>query len=341
MSKIIGIIFVALLTFITSTMAAVNEEVVAAKDGIFMVVATVPPADKTKKEDSVQLGTGFIIGYNKILTNYHVIGDKAIKIELAMEDMEYVYTARMVAGDKGSDIAILQLDDWDSFAKDHPHWRILPWAPNAPELTEDVYVIGHPWGMAYSVSKGIVSMAISPPEDAIPRWMIQTDAHVYEGNSGGPLLDDRGRVLGMNTLMRADTGGSYGFAIPNKLLIKMIKDLEKYSQVRWASLGMNIAGTEHEIKAIGQGSAAEKAGLKIGDKIAWFSADVGFNHDEKVESLNWLIWRLSMLDNADPIWLVVNRNGTSIRIKIQPGYRTSEEILKVNATTVPAPQQNK
>lgn len=330
MGKIFNILVITFILAITPAVAAVNREIIAAKDGVFMVVSTQPQGGNVpvKKDDAVRLGTGFIIGPNKILTNYHVLGSNPTKIELAMEDMEYIYTAKVLAYDQGSDVAVLQLDDWNSFILNHPNWRVLEWAPNAPELTEDVYVIGHPWGMAYSVSKGIVSMAISPPENAIPRWMIQTDAHVYEGNSGGPLLDDQGRVLGMNTSMRVDTGGSYGFAIPNKLLLKMLDDLDRYGQVRWTTIGIDISGPEHEIKAIAQDGAAAKAGLLVGDKLEWFSVDSNTDHDEKVDSLNWIIWRLSMQKYTDPIWLVVNRQGSQLRLKVIPSYRTSDQYIQ-------------
>jgi S1-C subfamily serine protease len=151
-------------------------------------------------------------------------------------------------------------------------------------------------------------------------WWIQTDADVFQGNSGGPLLNENGEVVGMNSLMLAKEGGSYGFAIPFPLIKKIINDLEKYKEVRWASLGVGLDGAT--IKSVAPGSAAVKAGIKVNDKILGMTVN---NQEISVNSSMDLIVAMSIINNQQEITLGVKRDEDIIAIKITPGFKLNTD----------------
>jgi S1-C subfamily serine protease len=222
-------------------------------------------------------GSGFILDkQGHVLTNNHVI-DNAQRVEVTLAD-KHKYKATVVGVDKQHDLALLLI--------------------NAPNLTpatlaesgglvvgQRVYAIGNPFGLSGTMTRGIISAIRSigvqggaPIEDAI-----QTDAAVNPGNSGGPLLNSRGEVIGVTTLIAsagADQSAGIGFAIPINTAKAVLDDFAKYGRVRRPSLdivtlpiGPDIAeqiGLPADygilIERVLPGGAAEKAGLHGGDK---------------------------------------------------------------------------
>jgi S1-C subfamily serine protease len=225
-------------------------------------------------------GSGFILDkQGHILTNNHVI-DNAQRVEVTLYD-KHKYKATVVGVDKGHDLALLLID-----------------APNLQPATlaesqgltvgQRVYAIGNPFGLSGTMTRGIISAIRSihgpnnnPIEDAI-----QTDAAVNPGNSGGPLLNSRGEVIGITTLIAnngADQSSGIGFAIPVNTAKAVIADFAHYGRVRRPSLdiatlaiGPDIAeqiGLPADygllIERVLPGGAAEKAGLHGGTQRAY------------------------------------------------------------------------
>jgi S1-C subfamily serine protease len=218
-------------------------------------------------------GSGFILDKEgHILTNDHVI-DNAQRVEVTLFD-KHKYKATVVGVDRGHDLALLQISN----------------APNLQPATlaesrsltvgQQVYAIGNPFGLSGTMTRGIISairsirgMDNNPIEDAI-----QTDAAVNPGNSGGPLLNSRGEVIGITTLIAnngANQSSGIGFAIPVNTAKAVIADFAKYGRVRRPSLDIAILPIGPEIaqqiglpadyglliERVFPGGAAEKAGL--------------------------------------------------------------------------------
>lgn len=158
------------------------------------------------------LGSGFAIGENCVITNAHVIGDADNITIISYGGAEYA--AALLDVDENEDIAVLVIKD-----------AIFPYLVMADISTmktgDDIYTIGAPKGMAYTLTKGTISA-----KERIIRGksFIQIDAAINEGNSGGPLLNDVGEVLGMNTLKMGDSEG-IGFSIPTDRIENFLESL--------------------------------------------------------------------------------------------------------------------
>jgi serine protease Do len=221
-------------------------------------------------------GSGFIIDPTGIIaTNYHVI-DGAFEIIVTFFDGSRA-PAKLMAATKIGDIAILKID------VSHP-LPVVRWGDSEKiEIGDPVIAIGNPLGIGMSVSSGIVSalhrdIMASPFDD-----FIQTDAPINHGNSGGPLFNMKGEVIGIDTAIYSPTSGSVGigFAIPSMSAEFVIGRLEKYGRVKPGWLGVNIQQVSPDIaEALGMaqptgailsevtpGGPADKAGLKVGDVI--------------------------------------------------------------------------
>jgi S1-C subfamily serine protease len=227
-------------------------------------------------------GSGFILDKEgHILTNNHVI-DNAQKVEVTLSD-KHKYKATVVGVDKGHDLALLQINNV-------PNLQPATLAESTGLIVgQRVYAIGNPFGLSGTMTRGIISAIRSirgpnnnPIEDAI-----QTDAAVNPGNSGGPLLNSRGEVIGITTLIAnngADQSSGIGFAIPVNTAKAVIADFAKYGRVRRPSLdistlpiGPDIAeqiGLAADygvlIQRVLPGGAAEKAGLHGGTQRAGY-----------------------------------------------------------------------
>ena len=228
-------------------------------------------------------GSGVIIstdGY--IVTNNHVI-ENPKKLKVTLRD-NTVYEAKLIGTDPTSDIALIKID-----AKDLP---TLPFG-NSDDLRlgEWVLAIGSPFDLRSTVTAGIVSakarnLDVIPGEFRIESF-IQTDAAVNPGNSGGALVNTRGQLVGINTVIKSPTGSytGYSFAVPVSIVQKIVVDLKEYGVVQRALLGVQFkpidaAFIEREGEELGiteqggvyvadviEGGAAEAAGMKKGDII--------------------------------------------------------------------------
>jgi serine protease Do len=156
-------------------------------------------------------GSGFAIGGSRIITNAHVINDRRNVVVSVYQDQNY--EATVLSLDKTLDLAVLDIGE-----KKLPYLAMEDYSDLA--VGADVYAIGAPLDMAYTLTKGVLSA-----KDRIldGRSFLQTDAPVNSGNSGGPLLDENGRVIGINTLKLTDSEG-IGLAIPMTAVAKFLQD---------------------------------------------------------------------------------------------------------------------
>jgi len=224
-------------------------------------------------------GSGVIIsqdGY--IVTNNHVIA-KARDIQVVLNDKR-TYSASLVGTDPNTDIALLKIEETN-----------LPWMEfgNSDSLRvgEWVLAVGNPFNLTSTVTAGIVSAKARNiniiDSDMKIESFIQTDAAVNPGNSGGALVNTRGKLVGINTAIASQTGSytGYSFAVPITIVNKVVSDLKMYGTVQRGLMGIQIADITDEMKKtlnlttmqgvyvgnVIQGSAAAKAGLQIGDVI--------------------------------------------------------------------------
>ena len=230
---------------------------------------------------SESLGSGFIVspdGY--ILTNAHVI-DGANVVTVKLTDKRE-YTAKVIGSDKQSDVAVLKID-----AKDLPIVKIGN--PNQSKVGQWVVAIGSPYGFDNTVTSGIISAKARslPDETYIP--YIQTDVPVNPGNSGGPLFNLNGEVIGINSMIYSQTGGFQGlsFAIPIDAAIKVEEQLVKTGHVDRGRIGVTVQEINQSlaksfglssprgalVSAVEPNGPAAKAGIKAGDVILQVNGD--------------------------------------------------------------------
>jgi S1-C subfamily serine protease len=219
------------------------------------------------------LGSGFLISPDgRILTNNHVISGSA-KIEVRFSDGSR-YTAKVLVADRADDLAVIQIQP----KKKVPFLKLGD--SDALQVGQKVLAIGNPFGFSGTLTTGVVSSLAREirNENNTLEGLIQTDAAINEGNSGGPLLDSQGNVIGINTAILAPSGGNIGigFAMPINRAKAMLEDFragKSFGRPRFGASTVFITGDLAAelklptsggllIQEIGRGSAAEQAGLK-------------------------------------------------------------------------------
>ena len=232
------------------------------------------------------LGSGFIIDKEgHVLTNEHVVSN-AVEITVTLTDGTQ-HAADLIGSDYISDIALLKI-------RDPKNLKPVTFG-NSDDLLigEWVIALGNPFGLFDISSKPIVTVGVVSAVDQdfgrmqhrVYKDMIQTDAAINQGNSGGPLVNALGEVIGMNTFIYAGDGGGsigVGFAIPSKRILSIVTELKKYGKVdRSFTTGIEVddlsplvarylglRSTKGAIITnIARGSTAERAGLRVGDVI--------------------------------------------------------------------------
>lgn len=230
----------------------------------------------SQQEEQIGTGSGVIIsedGY--IVTNNHVIKD-ATELEVTLNNKK-VYKAKLIGTDAKMDIALLKIDSEDK----------LPYSTFADsdqvKVGEWVLAVGNPYNLTSTVTAGIVSAKARNLDTNGIQSFIQTDAAVNPGNSGGALVNTRGELIGINTMISSPTGSyaGYSFAIPSNITRKIIEDIMEFGNVQRGALGivgneingqiskeLGIKDTQgYYISKVLKNSGAEKAGLRKGDVI--------------------------------------------------------------------------
>jgi serine protease Do len=279
------------------------------------------------------MGSGFILTADgNIVTNNHVV-EEATEIQVKLADGREL-PAKVVGRDPKTDLALVKVDATG-----------LPVIPvgdsSALQVGEPVMAIGNPFGLEQTVTTGIVSatgrVIGSGPYDNF----IQTDASINPGNSGGPLINARGEVIGINTAIFSQSGGSVGigFAVPSNLAKSVITQLADHGKVDRGWLGVSIQPMTKELAAsfkradatgvlvssVIEGSPAEKAGLRSGDVIVEFDG----KKIAKSEDLPRLVAE-TPIGNEVP--LVVVRDGKEMKLNARVAKLEDGEPAKVADT---------
>ena len=278
-------------------------------------------------------GSGVIISEDgELLTNHHVI-DRASRIRCQLTNGE-MYDATVIGKDKDLDLALLKLsaDAGVKFPKAELSDKNL-------DIGAVVLAMGAPWGLARSVSMGIISCNDRYLEGAgdYTLWY-QTDAAISPGNSGGPLVDTSGEVVGLNA--RGNTRGAQGFTIPSPIILEVLPNLRKYGNAHWAWFGINwqplkdferdtafgatngviIAGTERQ-------SPACLAGLESNDRVvAIDDVPVTAFFREDIPSLNR---KLALCDWEKGVKFDYIRDGVEKSVVITPKSKGDVEGAEV------------
>ncbi|HEU0336274.1 MAG TPA: trypsin-like peptidase domain-containing protein [Gaiellaceae bacterium] len=261
-------------------------------------------------------GSGFVSDeQGHVVTAAHVVeGADSVSVQLADGS---TYDAEVVGSDASTDVAVLKIDAPAS--KLHP----LELADSAAvEVGDGVVAIGAPFGLEDSVTSGIVSALgrdITSPDGFTLTGAIQTDAAINHGNSGGPLLDDAGRVIGVAVQIESDSGGNdgVGFAVPSNTVQSVVRQLLEHGSVEHAYLGVALGTAEQGGAAIARvtsGSPADDAGLQAGDVVTAVDGT-------SVESSADLVSAVAAKQPGDTVTLTVRRDGGSRSVDVTLGNR--------------------
>lgn len=274
------------------------------------------------------MGTGFIVGENTIVTNFHVVSEPG-KIYVYSSNSQKRYEAEVAHKDEIADLVILKLKDWASFKKDESPVIVEFGDSNNTDQGEKVIIIGHPWGLAWTVSEGIMS-GKGHRMGSNPKFLDQVDAKLYNGNSGGPVFNEDGQVVCVSNMMLVQEGGSYGFCIPSSLVKKVLYDFEKFGEVRWRVINVAVGLTEDGSSVILQDvepdGAAGRAGLKQGDKIIEIYTPNNHPKGMAPKDPNDLITEMAQLRGDDElVKLLIDRNGEKIMFDVKSNFKLSKE----------------
>ncbi len=253
---------------------------------------------RRQRRPSYAVGSGFIVdkaGY--ILTNFHVVDD-ASRISVKLQTGEE-YLAKIVGVDEETDIAVIKIEA----GKDLPFVKLGD--SDKAKVGDWVLAIGSPFGLAQTVTAGIVSQVNreTPYTFAYPKKFIQTDAAINRGNSGGPLVNMDGEVIGVNSQIATSTGDSngIGFALPVNEAASVYRQILQNGKVRRGYLGVSLDSVKSEFAKVyglteakgaivldirDKKSAAALAGLLTGDIILEFNG-------QKIENAQDLIAKVS------------------------------------------------
>ena len=189
-------------------------------------------------------GSGVIIsadGY--IVTNNHVV-DGADELTVTLNENSKEYSARIIGADKTTDLALIKID-----AKDLPAIAVAN--SDDVKVGEWVLAVGNPLGLNNTVTAGIVSAKARSMGQGVSS-MIQTDAAINQGNSGGALVNTRGELIGINAMIYSQTGSNigYGFAIPTAIMNKAVEDFKKYGSYQRAMIGIQGGSVKDYVDAM-------------------------------------------------------------------------------------------
>ncbi len=282
-----------------------------------------------QQQEQIGTGSGVIIsedGY--IVTNNHVIKD-ASELEVTLNNNK-VYKAKLIGTDSKMDIALLKIDadgklPYSTFA-DSDQVKVGEW----------VLAVGNPYNLNSTVTAGIVSAKARNLDTKGIQSFIQTDAAVNPGNSGGALVNTRGELIGINTMISSPTGSyaGYSFAVPSNITRKIIEDIMEFGNVQRGILGvegseltgnyskeLGIKDTEgFYINKVNKNSGAEKAGLKKGDIIKKLD-------NQKISSYAELSGFINTKRPNDKVNVTYERDGQT---KVVPVILVKNDIIQTD-----------
>ena len=305
-----------------------EQVITTAKEKVFPALIFVKPIrenyEEGEKEREQVFGSGVIVSPEGLaITNQHVV-DKAIRINCVLGNKEQV-PATLLGQDKETDLALIQLK-FEGGA--------LPFAElgDSDNLTEGQFVmaLGSPFGFTRSVSLGIISNTqryIGFRTMYKYNLWLQTDAAIDPGNSGGPLVDSNGSVIGINTI--GIMGSGLAFSIPSNEVRKVVERLRRDGKVVRAWTGLDLQALKDFdsntfirsedgvlIKGVEDGSPAERAGIRSGD-ILW-EVNGQRVHGIYVEQIPQIRWDLAELPVGKPASLTVRRAAETLTLEVTP-----------------------
>jgi serine protease Do len=299
-----------------------------------------PRGAPEREFEQQSVGSGFIIssdGY--IITNAHVV-DGADEVSIKLTDRRE-FKAKVIGSDKRTDVALLKID-----AKDLP--KVTIGDPEKLKVGEWVVAIGKPFGLENTMTAGIVSAKGRdlPQENLVP--FIQTDAAVNPGNSGGPLFNLKGEVVGINSLIFSRTGGYMGlsFAIPIDLAMNTVAQLKEKGRVTRGRIGVQITEVTKEtaesfglpkpagalVNSVEKGGPADKAGVEAGDIIVKVDG-------REVHTSSELPRIVTMIKPGTKITLTVWRKGAQRDIGVTVAEMKEEAAASPARRGGPAPKE--
>ncbi len=275
---------------------------------------------KVKQEDifgneffSEGVGSGVIYkedGY--IITNNHVAGQAEELIVQLSDGSEY--TADLIGADENTDVAVIKINAQNLKAAEFTSIENV-------EVGETAIAIGSPFGLDRTVTMGVVSAKgrdIGLSTDTLPMVdLIQTDAAINQGNSGGPLVNSAGQVIGINTIILSPSGTSagIGFAIPSDTAINIAKQIIRYGKAKIPFMGIEMGNNTTDIigvyiNDVMDGYPAAKAGIKSGDIITKFDS-------VEVKTPYELLAQILRHNVGDKIELEIYRNSEYINLELK------------------------
>ncbi|AUX86741.1 S1C family serine protease [Acinetobacter tandoii] len=292
------------------------------------------PEQLNPEQNENSLGSGVIVrpdGY--ILTNNHVIS-QADQIIVALQDGRRA-AAKIIGTDPDTDLAVIKIE-LDKLP-------VLPFKLSGNEVGDVVLAIGNPFGVGQTVTQGIISatgrsdLGINTYED-----FIQTDAAINPGNSGGALIDVAGNLIGVNTAIFSQSGGSLGigFAIPAKVCQQVLNSILKDGRVVRGWLGISLMPVQQEnimapkqagvvVADVLKNGPAAQAGLLKGDKITQVN-------EEKITSASHLINYVALQAPNSTIKIQVERAGKPLTLDVVVGER---KVQNSDSQYIPLPQR--
>lgn len=289
------------------------------------------------------LGSGFVIERTGnmiyVMTNHHVAGT-ADEVKIEFKDGR-VFDATIIASDERKDLSLLSAD----VGKDNPDIKALPLGDSdSLEVGDWIMAVGSPFGYDFTVTAGIVSAVgrTGGPGSNVNDF-IQTDAAINQGNSGGPLMNMRGEVVGINTWIATRNGGSIGlsFSVPINNAKVALTSLRqgKSPEYGWVGVSLldvrNLGGADYAksagfsqtrgaiISSVFSGSPAEKAGLLAGDLVLRVN-------EHPINSIDRLLYIVGALPPNSAATFVVIRNGKETKAVVQVVTRKSEQDLETS-----------
>jgi putative serine protease PepD len=299
---------------------SVNEVYRNAKQGVVEIQTTssgggpfgLPGGQRDESE-----GSGFVLNKDgDIVTNEHVVAG-ADSIQVTFADGRKA-DAKVVGKDSSSDVAVIHVDVPSS------ELEPLSFADSSRvQVGDSVVAMGSPYGLEETVTTGIISAldrSISSPSNYTISGALQTDAAINPGDSGGPLLDSSGRVIGMNAQIKSSSDGNtgVGFAIPSDTVKRVAEALVSGDQVKHAYLGVSLADASGgaRVASVRDGSPGDEAGLEGGDVITTVDGKDISSADDAAGAIN-------AKRPSDEITLTIERGGERSTIDVTLGTRPS------------------
>jgi putative serine protease PepD len=250
-------------------------------------------------------GSGFVYKTNgDVITNQHVV-DGAQSITVTFWNGK-TYSAHLVGSDPSTDTAVIKVDAPASVLQ-----PLVLADSSAVQVGDGVVAIGSPFGLEETVTAGIVSALhrqMTSPNNFTIDDSIQTDAAINHGNSGGPLLNMQGKVIGITSQIESDSGGNdgVGFAVPSNTVRTIANKLIATGKVEHAYLGVSLkpASSGAGLDSVKSGWPAAKAGLRAGDVITAFGG-------KKIASVDALRFAVDAKQPGDTVTVTFLRNGKS------------------------------